>query len=236
MFDKFLSKVGVGAAKVDTVLQASEIVRGNALQGEVRMTGGKTDQEVKKVYLELYTHYTYVNQEGQELSSNFVLHHMDIDEGFTLQAGEEVVYDFELEVPLVTPIAFGPTTVNLKTGLDVSWAFDPKDRDPVQVMADPATERLLIAAQDLGFEHTTESGRCYEMDDLEVPYAQSFYFIQQGGLSRGSQEFEMLIQATPDEAEVMIVIDERRVRFSVGQAEEFGPADLENILQEALAS
>jgi sporulation-control protein len=251
MFNKFLSKVGIGAAKVDTVLHNSEVVRGEYLEGEIRMVGGKNDQEINKVYLELYTYYTYETENGESTAS-FVLHRLDIDEGFTLRAGEEVVYDFELEVPLVTPLTFGHTRVNLKTGLDVAWAFDPKDNDPVQVFAEPATDALLMAAEALGFEHDHHSGDCFEMQHIQgVPYVQEFSFKGRGAIGQHVEELEMIISANENEVAVLMEVDkrnrgfrghmmdaldldERHIRFSLAHDMEFSAEDLEGIIHEAL--
>ncbi len=247
MFDKFLSKVGVGAAKVDTVLHQSSVIRGGHLQGEIRMTGGKVSQDVKRVYLELYTQYSYENDQGHLSTSTCVLHAMDIDEEFSLLANEEVVYDFELEVPFETPISFGKTKVQLKTGLDVDWAFDPKDKDLIEILPDPATENILAAAEALGFEHSNESGACIEMDNpAGTPFVQNFSLIGQQGLGREIEVLELLILASEGEAQVQVEIEKRNQGFGAHSAErlqlnfnlahdtDFGPETLESILRQGL--
>lgn len=251
MFDKILSKVGVGAAKVDTTLHNPEIVRGEFLEGEVKMVGGKIDQEIKRVYIQLYTSYTYEGEEHDGIATA-VLHELNISEAFTLHAGEEVIFDFELEVPWVTPVSFQKQEVRLKTGLDVSWAFDPKDNDIVEVLPDPATNNLIAAAQDLGFEHTHESGRCFQMSNpYDVPYVQGFSFKAHGEIGREVEELDILVFAGEEQAEVILEIDERnrgmmghirdemdmdehQVRFTLAHDVEFGPDELWGIIQEVM--
>lgn len=252
MFDKILSKVGVGAAKVDTHLHNAEIMRGDFLEGEVKMMGGKVDQEIKRVYLQLYTTYTYEGEEHDGVSSA-VLHELNIAESFTLQAGAEEIFDFELEVPWITPVSFQKQVTKLKTGLDVSWAFDPKDNDLVIVQADPATDRIIVAAQELGFEHTRDSGRCFQMHNpYGVPYVQGFEFKGRGEIGREVEELDIMIFAGEEEAEVVMEVDERnrglmghirdemdldehQIRFTLGHDVDFGPDDLWGIIQEAIA-
>lgn len=248
MFDKFLSKVGLGAAKVDTVLHQQSVIRGEHLQGEIRMTGGKVAQHVKRVYLELYTHYTYQNEEGYPVTSTCVLHAMDIDEEFSLLANEEVVYDFELEIPFETPLSFGKTKVQLKTGLDVDWAFDPKDLDQVEVLPDPATENILAAAEALGFEHSEESGACFEMDNpAGIPFVQNFALLGGQGIGREIEALDLLILASEAEAQVQAEIqkrsqgfgnrgaaDEVQLNFSLAHDADFGAETLASILRQAL--
>jgi len=248
MFDKFLSKVGVGAAKVDTILQETSVVRGGHLLGEIHMTGGKVNQDVKRVYLELYTHYTYENEEGHRVTNTCVLHALDIDESFSLLANEEVVYDFELEVPFETPVSLGKTKVYLKTGLDVDWAFDPKDKDEIEVLPEPATEAILTTIEELGFEHSNESGTCIEMENpVGIPFVQNFTLIGREGLGSEIEALDLLILANEHQAEVQAEIDKRergfgnranhdrvQLNFSLAHDADFDADTLASILRQAL--
>ena len=42
MLNKLLRSIGIGSARIDTVLKDSTVVPGSYLRGEVRITGGKT--------------------------------------------------------------------------------------------------------------------------------------------------------------------------------------------------
>lgn len=256
MFDKFLSKVGIGAAKVDTVLSHPEVMRGEYLTGEIRMLGGKTAQQVNQVYLELYTHYRHIQHshdgDEHESTASFILHRLNIAESFTLEAGEEVIWDFEMEVPLFTPVTLAVPNVWLKTGLDVSWAWDPKDKDVVKISADPATDKILTAAESLGFVHTHQSGICYQMDNpYGAPFVQAFEFKGTGRIGQYVEELEMLLAADAEAAEVMIELDRRNrgiggwiadqldldehhLSFHLRHDQDFTAADLEAIIHEAL--
>ena len=54
-FKKALASIGIGGAKVDTVLENPELQPGDTLKGVIKMMGGKVDQPVDRVYLELLT-------------------------------------------------------------------------------------------------------------------------------------------------------------------------------------
>lgn len=249
MFDKILSKVGIGATKVDTILHESEVMRGDVITGEIRMTGGKTAQTINKLYLELQTQYTVEHDEGVSIQV-MTLHRLDIDDHFTLEANEEAVYDFELQIPFEAPVSFGHTHSWLKTGLDVSWAFDPKDHDPVHILPDPATERVLVAAEQLGFHHTGHSGQCLAMHNpYHVPFVQNFDMKgSHTGMGRHIEELDFMIFADEHEAHIQIELDkrnhglsgwlademdldERHMRFNLGHDVEFTAADLESVLR-----
>lgn len=258
MFKKILSKVGVGAAKVETVLENDKLVRGQdeSIKGEIRITGGNTEQQINKIFLELYTHYYYeyatdhdgdgVVDEVSESSSRFVLHHHDVEGEMTLSPNEELSYDFEIPLPLETPVTKG-VTVTLKTDLDVSWSRDPKDHDKIEVLPDPATEMLLKAAEGLDFVERFESGRCYEIDNpTEAPYVQTFMYENRGTAVRQVEYLELMVVPYVEGIEVIMSIErggffveafdmgEHQLRFEIAHDEEFGAQELQDLLHEAL--
>ncbi len=49
-FDKALSKVGIGAAKVDARIEDSHVVAGDEQIGAVHISGGNVVQEISKIY------------------------------------------------------------------------------------------------------------------------------------------------------------------------------------------
>ena len=57
MFEPLLSRIGIGAATVDTVLAELSVVRGAMLKGEIRLQGGKAAQDISRIELELMTVY-----------------------------------------------------------------------------------------------------------------------------------------------------------------------------------
>lgn len=251
MFDKMLSKIGIGAAKVDTLLHESEIMRGEVLTGEVKMLGGKIAQEVNQVYIELQTHYVEETPDGLTTHTH-TLHRLEIADKFTLGANEEVIYDFELQIPFETPISFGNTRSWIRTGLDVAWAFDPSDSDPIQILPDPASDQVMAAVEDLGFAHSDLSGRCLAMQSpWDVPFVQIFEMMATGPISQHIEFLNVMLAADEDQAHVQLDIDKRHrgylgwvadgmgrdmtlLNFTVPQDAEFGPADLEEILLNAI--
>ena len=134
----------------------------------------------------------------------------------------------------------------------MSWAWDPKDNDLVKVLADPASDRILAAAEDLGFQHAGDSGQCFQMENpYGAPFIQSFVFQGTGRLGGLVEELEILLAADAEQAEAMVVIDKRnrgfggwvadsmgqdkrQLTFNLGHDQEFTPEDLEGIIREAV--
>lgn len=249
MFKKMLSKVGVGGAKVDTILKDLPVVRGGVLEGEIQIEGGKVEQLVEKVYLELGTSYTYEDEEGEVRSASVILHRMDIAESFELFPRELKTFPFALEVPLITPITVGKPITYLRTGLDVKGSVDPKDRDTVAVAPEPATEKLLQAIEALGFVHEADSGDCIDMENPSgVPYVQNFDYEAQGEIARRIKELEVLVLPWEEESEFELELEIpsrsfgfggeqfRKVNFTLSHDADFGPDELMDILEEALTA
>lgn len=249
MFKKMLSKVGMGGAKVDTLLKDLPVVRGGVLQGEIQIEGGKVEQQVEQVYLELTTSYVYENEQGELRTASVILHRMNIAESFELFPRELKTYPFALEVPLVTPITVGKPVTYLRTGLDVKGSVDPKDRDPVAVAPEPATEKLLQAIEALGFVHESDSGDCIDMENPSgVPYVQNFDYRAQGEMARRIKELEVLVLPWEGETEFELEIEMssgsfgfgreqmRKVNFTLSHDADFGTDALLEILEEALAA
>ncbi|MBF2052039.1 MAG: sporulation protein [Candidatus Sericytochromatia bacterium] len=235
MFDKFLARVGIGNARVETRLNEAKVQRGNFLNGDIRLRGGNVDQEVRCIYLDLLSSYREEDHTGRLQQRQFSLHRMNIDENFSLAAGEEIVFDFELEVPWISPVSFGPFDVRLRTGLDIEKALDPKNSDVIEVLPDPATEQVMLAFEDLGFQHQPDSGQSVAMpNDVGVPYVQIFLM---DGLLRGYPvSLDIVVMAHEAAADFQVELPGagRMLRFSVPQETPFAAADLQNLLEEQL--
>ena len=54
-FKKLLASVGIGQAKVDTILFDEVVEPGGILTGEIQIQGGQVDQEIDKIDLCLRT-------------------------------------------------------------------------------------------------------------------------------------------------------------------------------------
>lgn len=235
MFEKFLARVGIGNAQIETHLNNTQVQRGDFLSGEIRLRSGNVDQEVRCVYLDLLSSYREEDHTGRLQQRRFSLHRMNIDENFSLAAGEEIVFDFELEVPWVSPVSFGPFDVRLRTGLDIEKALDPKDTDRIEVLPDPATEQVMLAFENLGFQHQPESGQSVAMpNDVGVPYVQ--IFLMDGLLQGYPVSLDIMVMAHEAAADFQVELpgSGRALRFSVPQNTAFGAADLQNLLEEQL--
>ncbi|CCQ11644.1 conserved protein of unknown function; putative SpoOM-related protein [Pseudoalteromonas luteoviolacea B = ATCC 29581] len=200
MFKKVLASVGIGAAKVDTILETEHLHPGQKFQAKIHIQGGNVAQDITGLQLALVTK---VKVEGDE-GSYFINHIIDkwrLAEHFTIAPGEQRVIPFEARLHSETPITELPTAVNqthvwIDTGLDIDLAVDPSDRDFLHIYPNDAVNTCLQAMEKLGFalvKADVEKGflkassfhsvsGCYQ--ELEFrPRARSMFGIQEVELS-----------------------------------------------------
>lgn len=232
MFETLLSRIGIGAATVDTVLTQSEVVRGEMMNGEIRLVGGKAPQVIHRIELELMTRYRQDLHEGST-AYDLSIKHFSLAGEFTLSAGEHKVIPFETLVPIQTPISLGPTSVWLNTDLDVPWAVDPKDVDPLTILPEPASQKLLGAFAGLGYEHTASSGTYLTMtSDADLPFMQAFSLVRTVAMADLPETLQVLVQANGYDAEIQIVLPQaERVQFRLRHEAAFGIEDLRQKLR-----
>lgn len=217
MFQKFLASVGIGSAKVDTVLTQEEWLIGEEITGVVHITGGSVEQEIDSIYLTLST--TYIREvDDKKMSSTYDLKKVRLTTPITIGKNEKREIPFSFPMPIEVPLTFGMKTVWVHTGLDIKRSIDPSDRDYIQVLPNILLKSVLDAVQNLGFR--LRQAECeelpYRLRD-HVPFAQEFEFVPVSGQYYGKlDELEMLIiPRSYDSLEIVMEVD-RKARGLAG--------------------
>jgi sporulation-control protein len=212
MFKKLLASVGIGAAKVDTRLFKDSVIPGEVLEGEVYINGGDVAQDIDDIYLKLATEYKREVNDST-VYEECVMVNYRLLERFTIQAKEEVVVPFSLQLPYEIPLTIGRTPVYIRTGLDIKTAINPRDRDALEVRPHPLMQRVLQGVENLGFhlhkvdcEYTHHFGGTY-------PFVQEFEFRPRGNYRSHLDELEVIFRLQPNELEVLLEIDKRARGF-----------------------
>ncbi|WP_219169861.1 sporulation protein [Bacillus sp. MCCB 382] len=131
MLNKFLSSIGIGHVKVDTIVHTTEISPGDHIKGDVVLKGGMADQPINKVQLLLLYKY-----EEDKKDSDFCYHEKDlktitIDNIGTIKAGEEKRIPFEFPTESDHPKTTDTDQTILRTTVDIPQAVDPTDEDSI---------------------------------------------------------------------------------------------------------
>lgn len=212
MFKKILASVGIGAAKVDTRLFNDTLMPGEAIAGEVHIIGGDVPQNVDDVYLYVVTEYK------QEIDDSTVTRECELvkyrlAERFSLQPKETKVVPFSVQLPYETPLTIGHQPVYLRTGLDISSAIDPKDKDYLQVRPHPLMQQVLNAVESLGFQLKEVDCEYSRHLSSRYPFVQEFEFRPIGKYRGRLDEIEVIFSLHHDGLEVFLEIDRKARGF-----------------------
>ncbi|MFB6072801.1 MAG: sporulation protein [Halobacterium sp.] len=204
-----LSRVGIGAATVDTILPET-VTAGDSVDATVRVEGGDTEQDVESVYFALCTEYR-----TEESARKGVVSKSRLAESFTIAPGETREFETEIEIPRDTPVSVGRTRVWVETGLDVDWALDPDDTDYLDVQPGSREAAVLDALEDLGFAvrkgHPVESDRLFSGQR----FVQEFELVPRSGPFAGAvDELELVTTPGEDGVGCLLEVDQRGGLFA----------------------
>lgn len=120
-FKKLAASAGIGAAKVDTILEQDAYYPGEKVRGTVHVKGGKIAQDIRFIDVQLNTRYVIVKDDDEEHRKYATIHSFRVTGSFTIQPGEEHQFPFSFILPLDTPITVGKVEVAVVTDLDRRW-------------------------------------------------------------------------------------------------------------------
>lgn len=215
MFQKMLASVGIGAAKVDTVLSKAVYRAGETLEGVVKIYGGSTEQKVDAIYLSVYT--TYIREvDDRKFNDSAVIHKEKVSEQFVIASGEQKELPFRFTLPFDTPVTKGSTRVWIQTGLDIASAKDPTDKDYIQVEPTDLAAHVLKEVERFGFRlRKAECEQASRKYRGIYPFMQEFEYVPMTGEFYGKlDELEVVfLSQSADQAEVMLQIDRKARGF-----------------------
>ncbi|MDX1319673.1 MAG: sporulation protein [Oceanospirillum sp.] len=215
MFKKILASVGIGGAKVDTLLHTEILCPGEKFSATIVVKGGDTEQEISGLDLALLTRVK-VERDDTEMVINKKLAYWHIADRFVINPGEVREIPFEGQLPLETPITnngarSNQTRVWLSTGLNIEMALDARDKDPISVIATSTQNKVLQAMDACGYtlmkadveegavraQHFQSSLGCYQ--ELEFRPNKFALF--------GLNEVEVTFVTTPDQTHILFELD-----------------------------
>lgn len=202
---QILSRVGIGSARVDTVLPKTTLSAGESVEADVHVEGGSSEQEVDAIYFALLTRY-----ETDESVRTGVIDKFRIADPFTVGPDEERTFTVTIDVPLDTPISAGRTKIWLETGLDIDWSVDPDDTDPIQVEPGPRLGAFVDALDSLGFSLRTAQCEQAPGTLFSGKFVQELEFVPHSGPFAGKlDELEVVATETETGLDVKLEIDRR---------------------------
>lgn len=212
---KTLASFGIGAAKVDSVLQQEALIPGQKVKVTIHVYGGATEQAIDNIELRLCCRYIAEapldqgQQEGhrtRRVPQTYTLANWSLPYAFTIAAGEHRDFAVELDVPWNTPVTIGDAKVWLETGLDIAMALDPADKDILTVRPDPLMDGIFTALEEQGLR--LRQVECEAATGFALPFVQEFEFVPIDGPFHGRwRELEIVAYRDKDQLQMWFEID-----------------------------
>jgi len=166
---RFMSRLGVGGAEVDTVLDRPETLPGHVVTGLTTITGGKVEQEIEKVLVSLEA-TVEVDRDDSTYYEQVTFGTQQIGGGVTIRPEQKISDRFELPVPWQTPITdvggwhLRGMKIGVRTRLAIPGAVDPGDLDPVAREIDWVSKLKLIERYQAKHEIPMSHPRVAQLD------------------------------------------------------------------------
>ncbi len=209
-FGRVLASVGVGSAKLDTVLDKSAYAQGEEIRGAVRLQGGNLEQRIDGIEVSVMTTYTREIND-RPIQQTAVVARYRVADAVTVQPQERRELPFSIILPAGVPISIGSGQVWIKTVADIQAAVDPTDEDSIHVIPEAGRKAVLEAIEQIGF-------RLRKAETVYAPrlggalaFVQEFEWIPSSGRYRGLlDELELTFVGSPNgEVRLLLQIDRR---------------------------
>ena len=214
MLKKVLASIGIGGAKVDTIINTDKIVQGGKINGTIQMFGGSVEQEINQISLNLMTK---VKQECEDsyVYRSYIIESFFVNSKFVLKPNEKLEKTFEFDLHPETPItAFEKWTeskVWLETSLGIDFAYDPTDKDYLSILPGSVAKHILDFMKNQNFKLAKADVESGYLRSRQFKSRSGFYqeieFVPKGFGFFGVKEIELSIIQDTNQTQVFIELD-----------------------------
>ena len=171
MFTRLTNALGLNPVKVETLLDAPQVMVGSVLSGVVHVTGTTADKTLNHITLHLKT-IAEKDTDNGDVRQNHTLGSVRLCSRQVLRANDRLSLPFHLTLSQETPITQVSCRLNqvklwLETEVDVASTIDSQDKDPVYTTPTPVMARFLEAMSMAGFR--------LQKTDVELGYLNTRY-------------------------------------------------------------
>jgi sporulation-control protein len=208
MFNRLLASIGIGSAKLDTLLEKSQYVPGEEVRGVVNIRGGSVAQNIDTIQLSVMTEYIRESND-HKVRAHGEIGRFHVSAPFALQAGETKEVPFSFRLPYQTPLTIGRAPVWVKTELDVRGGVDPGDNDRIDVLPTSGINTVLHALDLLGFRLLNAECEYSPRHGGGMPFVQEFEFVPTSQFRGQLDELEVMFFSSDRELELLLQVDRR---------------------------
>jgi sporulation-control protein len=131
MLKKFLSTIGIGSMKVDTVVDKRDVAHGEALSGTIYIEGGQSEQEIEYIKLEVMKRIVAHREDSDfDVTDSIVAKHT-IEMVGSVKSKETRMVPFELMPDERWDSQDASVKLFLRTSVNISNAVDVQDEDEI---------------------------------------------------------------------------------------------------------
>ncbi|PAB60041.1 sporulation protein [Anaeromicrobium sediminis] len=214
-FKKAMASMGMGSAKVDAVLDSERVQAGASVTGKVVIRGGKVEQKVDEIYMDIRTEYKEIEyRDGKKkvYTNTATIQNIVLPFEKVILPKDEYEVPFKFQLSPNTPVSTENNEIWIDTSLDIKKAIDPTDLDYIKVSAHPYIQPILDGFIDLGF---TDSGIQNEKNTYvkDVDFIQAFNIIPTKAFNGEIDELKVAFFIKDRKIRVFMEIDKRSGLF-----------------------
>lgn len=217
---KAMATMGIGGAKVNTVLDYNRLEPGAMVRGHIVVMGGSVEQQVDNVYLKLNTEYKR-ERDDKTYYETATVQRVTIPVRQAIGENQRIEIPFEFMLDYRVPVTHRRSKVWLSTVLDIASAVDSTDRDYIEVVPHRNVAIILDAIQrELRFNLREIENEYYRYGN-GVPFIQEFEFTPTDYFRRSLDELEVVFEIYEGGVQMFMEIDKRARGFGGLIAEAF---------------
>ena len=220
-FKRAMASMGIGSAKIDTILEGNSFRVGEEFSGKIYVKGGNVDQYINKITVKLMTYYMteeikrYVDDDDNEKEEiiterhDIIIDQIEFVESFTIEAKQTVDFDFSFKISEITPITLERQAVWIETDLDISSGIDSSDRDYIEILPHPYVQHIFDIFTNLGLELIECEQKYTAFDGRALPIVQEFKFKPTSFLHGEVDDIEIIFNLYNNGLEMLVEIDRK---------------------------
>ncbi|GLH63098.1 MULTISPECIES: sporulation protein [Bacillaceae] len=126
---KMMSRIGVGSAYVDLILNKTTFQPGECIEGVLHILGGTVEQKIEKLDVEFIQKTL---RDGKEIDN--VIATIPVAGAFQIEAGQRKQIPFTYQIPDSLPPSQPGISYRFITRLDIEDGVDTLDFDYIQIL------------------------------------------------------------------------------------------------------
>ena len=218
MLKKLLASVGIGKAKIDTILLDEHLRAGQEFNIEIKIKGGDVEQHLNGIELAVMAKAkaeANLGDDEVEYNKSVVLQKWQHELNLTIAPGKTISKNVTLtlhpEIPATNLFGHTVGKVWLQTGLDIKSGIDGSDKDPLNILPSPTQLAVLDVMQQSGyrlFKADIESGRVRAQEFAShLPCYQEYEFKPESRSFFSAKELEVTFVDNGQSTGVLIEVD-----------------------------